>query len=149
MNTLARIRFFAERVHHPEWKKSMAGKNENGVIEVLEGMGYVEDKDFVRQHPIGERFVIDFAFVKEQVAIEVDGTNHDSKKQKSSDKKRDKYLFDNNWVSIRIKDREFFGYKKSFYKNFIKEIVEERREQWIKGNLFAIDIPNFNEKDYE
>jgi len=149
MNSLARIRFFQERVHHQKWRENMAGENEDDVIEVIESMGYIENKDFVRQHPIGERFVIDFAFVNEQVAIEVDGDSHDRKSQILLDKRRDKYLHDNNWVSIRIKDKEFFGYKKSFYKNFIREIVEERRDQWQKGFLFAIEIPNFNEKDYE
>ena len=127
----------------------MAGKNESDVLQVLTDLGYMDGKDFTRQHPIGEKFVIDFAFVKEQVAIEVDGKSHNDKKQKRSDDQRDKYLRWNNWVPIRIKDEEFFGYKKSFFKNLIREVVEERRQQWKIGTLFEIDIPNFIESDYE
>lgn len=149
MNSLARIRFFEKQVHNQNWKNTMSGKNEDKVIEVLEGCGFVQDKDFVRQHPIGERFVLDFAFVNEQVAIEVDGKSHKREKQRGSDKKRDSYLRSNEWVVIRIDDEELFGYKLSFYKNLMKEIVLERREQWEKGALFAIDIPYYKDEDYE
>lgn len=146
---LARILFFQNQVHQEVWKSSMAGENEERVLNVVRGIGYVEGIDFKRQHPIGERFVIDIAFVKEQVAIEVDGDAHNCKKQKRMDDKRDRYLRQNNWIPIRIKDKEFFGYKGSFYKNLIREIVEERRRQWEIGGLFPIDIPNYKDEDYE
>lgn len=148
-NSLARIHFFTKIVKKEEWKNSLAGENEKDVIRVLEGIGYVNGVDFERQYPIGERFVIDIAFVKEQVAIEVDGNSHKYTKQKQMDKKRDSYLSSNNWVPIRIYDKDFFGYKRSFYKNLIKEIVEERRKQYEIGTLYHIDIPNYRDEDYE
>lgn len=49
---------------------------------------------------------------------------------------------------LRIKEEWLFGYKGSFYRALIKEIVEERREQWKVGSLFAIDVPNYEESDY-
>jgi len=130
-------------------KDYISGKNEKKVINVLQNLGYKLNKDFVRQHPIGERFVIDIAFIKEQVAIEVDGDNHNTKKQKLKDKKRDNYLLENNWIPIRIKDKEFFGYNGSFFKSLINEIIKERRIQWNNGKLYEIDIPNYKEEDYE
>jgi very-short-patch-repair endonuclease len=147
--SLHRIKFFEKQVHDQRWKDSMAGENEKPVIHILEACGYVLGKDFLRQHPIGERFVIDFAFVNEQIAIEVDGKSHEAKNQKRLDRMRDSYLLNNNWVPIRIKDKDIFGWKMSFYKSLIKEVVEERRLQWSKGELYAIDIPNFNQNDYE
>jgi len=48
-----------------------------------------------------------------------------------------------------MQDKELFGYKASFYKNLIREVVEDRREQFNQGKLYPIDIPFFNEKDYE
>lgn len=148
-SSLARIHFFTKIVKKEEWKKSMAGKNEDSVIRVILGLGYVENIDFYRQYPIGERFVIDVAFKNEQVAVEVDGENHKRKEQAALDRKRDSYLKDNNWVSIRVKDKEFFGYKGSFYKSLIKQIVEERREQYQKGILYPIEIPRYVNEDYE
>jgi len=148
--TLARIRFFQNQVHTEAWKNSMAGKNEDDAIRIFEALGYVLGSDYVRQHPIGEKFVMDFAFIKEQISIEVDGLDHLSNKQKSKDEKRDKYLRENNWVSVRINDRELNdSYKLSFYKSLIKDIVEERRKQWDSGSLYHIDTPYYNEKDYD
>lgn len=148
--SLSRIHFFQKMVHMDEWKNTMAGDNEKPVISILESIGFILGKDFHRQYPIGEKFVMDFAFINEQVSLEVDGENHNTKRQKRLDTKRDKYLRDNNWISIRIKDSDITGtYKKLFYKNLIKDVVEERREQWEKGELFAIEVPNYKDEDYE
>jgi very-short-patch-repair endonuclease len=149
MSNVSRVNFFATIVHKKEWKDSMSGRNEDKVISVLEGIGFKCGVDFVRQHPIGERFVIDIAFINEQVAIEVDGKDHDTSKQRRKDSKRDKYLRDNNWIPIRIKDKEFFGYKGSFYKSLIKMVVSERRKQWTEGLLYEVEIPNYVDEDYE
>ena len=133
----------------PVWKESMAGKNEEPVIKILDAIGYQNERDYGRQHPVGERFVIDFAFVHEQVALEVDGENHKRRPQRHKDKKRDRYLFANNWVSIRIKNEDLFGYKMSFYKSLIKEIVEDRRKQYETGRLYPIDFETYYDADYE
>lgn len=148
-NSIHRQIFFDKQVKTEAWKNSMAGQNENEAIKILEALEFVINKDFVRQHPIGERFVMDFAFINEKVAVEIDGKNHDEKKQRALDRKRDIYLHRNGWLSIRIKDKDLVGYKGSFYKNLIRDVVLERREQYDKGVLYHIDIPNYNEKDYE
>ena len=146
----ARQRFFLNQVYQKGWRDNMSGKNEKRVRGVLESLGYKNKQDFVHQHPIGERFVIDFAFVDLKLAIEVDGDSHNCKKQKQLDRKRDSYLFSNGWVSLRIKDKDFFdSYKMSFYRNLIKEVVSERREQYNRGELFHIETPNFKEEDYD
>ncbi len=145
-----RINFFQHAVHHPKVKDCISGKNEDRVIFVLQSLGYELEKDFVRQHPVAERFVLDIAFIKEQVALEVDGEDHKWGKVKKLDRKRDAFLFSNNWISLRIKDEDMFdSYKSSFYKNLIREIVEERRKQWEMGKLYPIDLTEFNENDYE
>lgn len=144
-----RARFFDKQVHMDVWKQSMAGENEEAVIKILDALGYKEQVDYKRQHPVGLRFVIDFAFVNEQVALEVDGRSHLDKKQKQFDTKRDKYLFENGWVSIRLKDSELFGFKRSMYKNLIREVVEERRDQYNKGMLYPLDFNSFIPEDYD
>lgn len=146
---LHRQRFFEKSVFHPKVRDCLSGNNELEVIRWLESMEFKEGIDFVRQHPIGERFVIDIAFIKEQVALEVDGKSHDHGKQKRKDRARDKYLGQNNWIPIRIRDHDMVGYRGSFYKSLIKQIVDERHAQWNIGALVHIDIPNYVEKDYE
>ena len=145
---LQRQHFFDKIVKLEPWKNSMAGRNEDKVLEILNNLGFRLGIDYFRQYPIGERFVIDIAFVKEQIAIEVDGQSHETKKQKKMDVARDKFLRFNNWVPIRIKDKDFFGFKGSFYKSLIKMVIDERQEQWSRGNLYPVEIPSFDEEDY-
>lgn len=139
--------YFDKTIHRKSVKDCISGDNEEMVIEVLETINYFPPADYFRQHPIGNRFVLDFAFLKEQIAIEIDGKNHDYKKQKDKDKERDKFLLENNWITLRIKDKEFFGSKRLFYKFLIKEMVETRRKQFKDGKLYPLDIPDFNDYD--
>lgn len=140
---------FDKQVHLQEWKNSMAGKNEERVMNVLENIGYKIDTDYKRQFPIGCKYVLDFAFPNEQIAIEIDGINHTRKEQKKSDKIRDRFLYEWSWVVIRIKDKELFGYKFSFYKYLIMYVVKERREQYETGRFSKVELPEFNDYDYE
>jgi len=132
--------FYDITVHIPEVQNCMSGKNEDMVIVVINSMGFILGKDYFRQYPIAESMVVDLAFVNEQVAIEVDGQNHKSKKQKIKDNARDNFLQFNNWVIIRIPEEKFFGYKKVYYKNLIREVVKERQKQYQSGKLHKIDI---------
>lgn len=148
--SLARQRYFDRTVYIKEIKDCISGRNEKKVMKVFDSLGYKLDEDYVRQHPIGERFVLDFAFVELRLAIEVDGVSHNYKKQKKVDRMRDNFLHTNDWVVIRVNEKDFFNvYKMSFYKNLIKQVVTERRIQRQKGNLFHIDIPRFIQTDYE
>lgn len=141
--------YFDKTVHIKSIKDCISGKNEENVIKILNSIDYNLGVDFVRQHPIGGKFVIDIAFINEQIAIEVDGANHLQKKQKIIDKQRDKFLRDNNWIPIRINDKEFFGFKLSFYRYLIDDIVKIRRQQYQNGILYPIDIKDFKEEDYD
>jgi very-short-patch-repair endonuclease len=124
-----RAHYFDKTVHHPKIKEAISGKNEESIIEILKMNEYHLGEDYVRQHPIASLYVIDFAFINEQIVIEVDGTNHDTKKQMKKDRSRDFYLRSNGWVVIRIADRNFQK-NPAFFRYLIKEIVEERREQY-------------------
>lgn len=146
---LARYRFFDKTVHHPKIKETISGKNENLVMRLLDNLGYKQNVDYVRQYPFVNRFVFDFAFVDEQIALEVDGKSHDSKPMVKKDKVRDRFLIENNWIPLRIQDKDLFGFKGSFYKSLIKEIVETRREHRLKGKLYPMDIPSFKEEEYD
>lgn len=145
----ARARFFDIHVHHENWRKNMAGGNEISVLKILDSLGFIEDLDYRRQYPLAERFVLDFAFVNEQVVLEVDGKSHQLNRQKLKDKRRDKYLRQNDWVPIRINDKELFGYRLSFYKALIKDVVLERRSQYQQGTLYPVDLPAYNELDVD
>lgn len=128
----------------------MARKHEPLVIESIEDLGYTLGEDFVRQHPIGERFVIDIAFVPEKFAIEVDGDDHSRPDKRKLDKKRDAFLYDNGWVVLRVLEHKYFSKSTagSYYKFLIREVVEAWRQQLNGGRLSFLEIPEFKDEDY-
>ena len=64
-------------------------------------------KEYVFQYSTRTGFVIDFALLKERIAIEVDGTNwHSSKEAKKRDRFKDYQLRREGWKVIRIKEEE-------------------------------------------
>lgn len=138
--------FFDVCVHIPEVKGCISGSNEKQILKVLSALGYKINIDFVRQYPIGNKFVLDFAFVNPKVCLEVDGSSHNSKKQRQIDKKRDKYLYENNWVVIRIPDEKFHE-NPLFFKYLIDDVVKFRLEEFNSGNLglSLVDITDFND----
>lgn len=130
------------------WKDSMACIHEDNVIASIEDCGFKLGTDFVRQHPIGNRFVIDIAFVPERFAIEVDGKSHEGQNGYAKDKKRDRFFYDNGWVVVRVPEKKFFGVGASFYKFLIREVVDARRKQLEGGFLYNIEINDYKEEDY-
>ena len=92
--SIARDRFFDKQVHMQIWKDTMSGNIEEIVMRHLDFFGYKFGIDFVRQHPIGNRFVIDFSFPKEKVAIEVDGNSPSRKAQTQTSRLRENRLSD-------------------------------------------------------
>jgi len=141
--------FFDITIKHEKIRDCISGNNEQRVIKLFDTLEFVLGKDYVRQHPVGQKYVLDFAFINEQVAIEADGKNHRTKTAKRQDLIRDRYLRRNGWVTIRVQDEDLFGYKMSFFKNLIKEVILERREQYENGKLYPIDFSKFNENDYD
>jgi very-short-patch-repair endonuclease len=66
-----------------------------------------ENKEYVFQLPTRTGFVIDFALLKQRIAIEVDGTNwHSSKEAKKRDRFKDYQLKREGWKVIRVKEEE-------------------------------------------
>jgi len=143
----SRFRFFDKQVHMKKWKDMMCGNNENLVIEMFDFLDYKAGKDYIRQYPFGSKFVMDFAFVNEKVCIEVDGKNHNSKKQIELDRVRDIFFYQNDWVVLRIPEKKFLK-NRSFFKSLIREVVEARREQYNSGFLHKIDVPDFREEEW-
>ncbi|HVY87341.1 MAG TPA: endonuclease domain-containing protein [Hyphomonadaceae bacterium] len=62
---------------------------------------------FLRQKPLGP-FVLDFACIEVQLAIEVDGATHGSAKDMAYDKGRTRFIEQQGWRVVRFHNREVF-----------------------------------------
>jgi len=56
---------------------------------------------YIREYQVG-RYCIDFAFVQDKLALEIDGKQHLEEPQRSSDVRKDRYLTANGWRVFRI-----------------------------------------------
>ena len=63
---------------------------------------------FRRQHPIGP-YRLDFACLSQRLAIEVDGSIHDSDDQIAHDMNRDRDMSERGFTTIRFAARDVFG----------------------------------------
>jgi very-short-patch-repair endonuclease len=75
--------------------------------EILRGLGFVEGRDYEREHVIfypGSFCLIDFFFPSRGIAFEVDGSAHDSRSQQIHDVGRDAYLSGEGIRTCRIRN---------------------------------------------
>ena len=88
-------------------KKEMQDRKDLKMVSPLEEWVYRWLKDaklyhVKREYPVGN-YLIDFAFVEEKIALEVDGwAFHSSEKQIDHDQAKDRYLEGEGWKVIRL-----------------------------------------------
>ncbi len=74
------------------------------------------------------RYHIDFAIPKKMIAIELDGHDyHSSKKQRTADAKRERFLQEHGWFVIRFTGSEIFGDVHGCVAQTIRIINKNRR----------------------
>ena len=54
------------------------------------------------QHLVSTRYILDFAFIEDKIAVEVDGPSHSTASQKEIDKLKTAFLEKRGWRVIRI-----------------------------------------------
>ena len=69
--------------------------------KILEDIGLDKKYLIYREYPIFPYF-IDFAFVNEKIAVEIDGSQHLEEDRKKRDEEKDKLLISNGWKVLRI-----------------------------------------------
>ena len=106
------------------WRLSNISYPEKLFIEYVEKNGLDKKYSIVREYSVFPYF-IDFAFVNQMVAIEIDGSQHLLPERKERDDKKDKLLNELGWLVIRVSEKE------------IKSDIEE---------VFTKIVPLLNEK---
>lgn len=103
---IARLNFIKEHPEQTAWRKNNEPSYpEKCFIKFLEQNGYDKKYCIEREYPVFP-YYIDFAFVNEKIAIEIDGSQHLESDRAESDRKKDDLLVKNGWKVIRISESE-------------------------------------------
>ncbi len=99
--------------------------------------GVLKDK-FVTQHAFSRRWILDFFFKEIYLGIEIDGSSHNTAKQKLNDKMKEEDCKNFNITLLRIKNSEVFGNKEKLKQKLrnawreAKNARKEKKQAWVK-----------------
>jgi very-short-patch-repair endonuclease len=113
-----RLEFMKNNPEKTAWRLSNVSYPEKLCIEYIEKNGLDKKYSIVREYSVFPYF-IDFAFLNEMVAVEIDGSQHLLPERKERDNKKDKLLNDLGWLVVRISEKEI----KTNIENVFNEII--------------------------
>lgn len=62
---------------------------------------------FRKQHPVGP-YITDFACLKAQLIVEVDGDTHSTDEEGAHDRRRDQFLREHGWQILRVTNEDVY-----------------------------------------
>jgi very-short-patch-repair endonuclease len=118
------VEFMKNNPEKTAWRLSNVSYPEKLCIEYIEKNGLDKKYSIVREYSVFPYFV-DFAFLNEMVAVEIDGSQHLLPERKERDNKKDKLLNDLGWLVVRISEKEI----KTNIENVFNEIISILKEK--------------------
>ena len=100
-----RLEFMKNNPDKTAWRLSNVSYPEKLFVEYIENNGLDKKYSIIREYSVFPYF-IDFAFVNQMVAVEIDGSQHLLPERKESDDKKDKLLNNLGWSIVRISEKE-------------------------------------------
>ena len=100
-----RLEWMENNPEKTAWRMKNMSYPEKCFQELMEKYGLDKKYLIYREFSVFPYF-IDFAFIDEKVAIEIDGSQHLEEKRKISDKNKDELLISNNWRVLRFSSNE-------------------------------------------
>lgn len=89
----ARLKYMKEHPENTAWRRANISYPEKMFMKFLEEKGYSSKYLIHREYSVFPYF-IDFAFVEQKIAIEIDGSQHLLPERKAHDEKKDALLIE-------------------------------------------------------
>jgi very-short-patch-repair endonuclease len=100
-----RLLFMKNNPEQTAWRKKNLSYPERLFLDKITLENWGEKYRIEREWSVFP-FFIDFAFLNEKVAVEIDGSQHQLEERKNQDEKKDKHLKENGWVVVRVTESE-------------------------------------------
>lgn len=111
---------------HPEqtaWRLKNMSYPEKCFQKMLEHNKLDEKYLIYREYSVYPYF-IDFAFINEKIAIEIDGSQHLKEDRKKKDEEKDKLLMSNGWKILRIAANDIIHNSNNVFEKLTNMLVE-------------------------
>ncbi len=100
-----RLDFMKRNPEKTSWRQKNISYPESIFITKMNNIGWDKKYSIVREFSVFP-FFIDFAFMNERVAVEIDGSQHLLEDRKKKDEMKDNLLTSKGWTIIRITEHE-------------------------------------------
>lgn len=132
----ARLRWMKEHPEQTAWRLRNMSYPEKCFKKILEDNGLDKKYLIYREYSVFPYF-IDFAFVDEKVAVEIDGSQHLEDERKNRDNEKDKLLASNGWRVLRIAANEVVRGGENALNSLIEVLGDDNVEYTKVGILKA------------
>lgn len=124
------------------WRLKNMSYPEKCFQKILEDNGLDKKYLIYREYSVFPYF-IDFAFVDEKVAVEIDGSQHLENERKNRDNEKDKLLASNGWRVLRIAANEVVRNGENAL-NAIINVLGDKKVKYVKVGI--LKAPKSHEK---
>ena len=138
-----RIEFMKENPEQTSWRTKNLSYPEKLFLEKVYELCLDKKYSIVREYSAFPYF-IDFAFVNEKVAVEIDGSQHLLPERKERDDKKDELLKEDGWFILRVSENEVKTNINSVFDTIISIINDRPKTQSMK--LGVVKFPKKRQK---
>lgn len=138
-----RLKFMKDNPEKTAWRTKSMSYPEKVFLDKIYELGFDKKYSIIREYSVFPYF-IDFAFVNEKIAIEIDGSQHLLSDRKDNDVKKDKLLNDEGWFVLRISENEVKRNINSVFGTLISIINVRPKIQSVK--LGVVKFPKKRQK---
>jgi very-short-patch-repair endonuclease len=139
-----RIEFMKENPEQTAWRTKNLSYPEKLFLEKVYELCLDKKYSIVREYSVFPYF-IDFAFVNEKVAVEIDGSQHLLPERKERDDKKDELLKEDGWFILRVSENEVKTNINSVFDTIISIINDRPKTQSMK--LGVVKFPKKRQKN--